>query len=531
MLPATVRYNAAQRRCRAADFLNHLCKGKQNAGFLYCTPPPPHNQSEIISASAVRAGKEHGRSVGRLAKSGVYVLGAFMALALAAGQANGAQDAQAIQVAQAGRLDSATQKKLNDALLEAAKKGNTAEVQRLLDSGADVEAREEDGDSALSNAACCGNTDTVRLLVEKGADVNAVYKNGWTALMMAAQSQNTDTVRLLIEKGADVNARRANGDTPLLKAAGHSATARLLVEKGADVNAKDDGGWTVLMGAAHSGQTDFVRFLIDEKGVDVNAKMKDGTTVLMHAAAEGETDTARLLIEKGADINAKDKNGITALDKANRKGHIETARMLRQKGARGRSLDELLFHGSYVYISGLVKSGANINAKNSDGETALIVAVRNGDESKVSELLEHGASVNAKATGGSYKGWTARDIAEYNGNSSIAQLLASKGGKTTGAVQAKRKREEAESRRAAAERERRNKEACSRVYVGKSFIRTGTLRQTKLDRLLGVREQTVEARYEVRGFSPVTGEVSAVCVGGSCSILGYDITTDCFAVR
>jgi ankyrin repeat protein len=79
----------------------------------------------------------------------------------------------------------------------------------------------------------------VQLLLEKGADVNARTDNGETALQCAATYAHEITVKLLLEKGADFNARTKYGETALHKAAanGNKAVIRLLLEKGVDVAA------------------------------------------------------------------------------------------------------------------------------------------------------------------------------------------------------------------------------------------------------------------------------------------------------
>jgi ankyrin repeat protein len=69
--------------------------------------------------------------------------------------------------------------------------------------------------SLLLVAAAAGRTDNVRLLLDKGADVNARTDNGQTSLMLAAKSAKKDTVKLLLEKGADANVRDQTGNRAL----------------------------------------------------------------------------------------------------------------------------------------------------------------------------------------------------------------------------------------------------------------------------------------------------------------------------
>jgi ankyrin repeat protein len=69
--------------------------------------------------------------------------------------------------------------------------------------------------SLLLVAAAGGRTDNVRLLLDKGADVNARTDNGQTPLMLAAKSAKKDTVKLLLEKGADAGVRDQAGNRAL----------------------------------------------------------------------------------------------------------------------------------------------------------------------------------------------------------------------------------------------------------------------------------------------------------------------------
>jgi ankyrin repeat protein len=69
----------------------------------------------------------------------------------------------------------------NEKLIKAAKEGRLEEVTRLLDRGADINAKDKDGDTAIIGAAFWGHLDVVTLLLEKGADINAKNKDGETA--------------------------------------------------------------------------------------------------------------------------------------------------------------------------------------------------------------------------------------------------------------------------------------------------------------------------------------------------------------
>ncbi len=118
---------------------------------------------------------------------------------------------------------------INQDLIEAAQRGDTAAVEALLAEGADVNGRNNIGLTPLMAAAWAGHTHTVQVLLDAGAKVNARDENGLTPLMSAAGEGHTATVQALLDGGADINARGKDGGTALMLAAenGHIAIVEL----------------------------------------------------------------------------------------------------------------------------------------------------------------------------------------------------------------------------------------------------------------------------------------------------------------
>lgn len=140
-------------------------------------------------------------------------------------------------------------------LLDAAERGDAAEIKRLLAAGADVNAADKDGGTALDAAAYYGHADCVKILLAAGADVHAVNIDGWTALMAAANRGKTEVVKLLLAAGADVNAAANAGQTVLMVAVinGHVEVVKVLLAAGANPKAVDKSGNT----ASHVATTGF----------------------------------------------------------------------------------------------------------------------------------------------------------------------------------------------------------------------------------------------------------------------------------
>ena len=113
----------------------------------------------------------------------------------------------------------------------AVERGNFEEVQRLLDSGTDIEVKADCDYTVLIFAASSGRTKAVKFLLDRGAKVNA--RDSWdhTPLLLAAHNGHTEIVSILLSHGADVNAKDKDGDTALASASreNHKDIVKLLI--------------------------------------------------------------------------------------------------------------------------------------------------------------------------------------------------------------------------------------------------------------------------------------------------------------
>lgn len=316
------------------------------------------------------------------------------------------------------------------ALMQAVGQGDAQAVTRLLAAGCDVNA-------------------VVKTVVPDG-HWSASGEGGETPLMLAADKGLADIARLLLAAGADANTSEKEGFTEsrvtvLMRAArkGHTEVARALLAAGAQVDAADKYGTTALMEAAKAGHTDTARALLDG-GANVNAATETGETALMQAAAEEHTDTMRLLLDSGADINAANSRGETALLHAARNEHIEALKLLIERGADANTtrtcafismeLTDCIADGRQEQLEDINAAHAAVEQAEKDGSLAQLLlkvvtlnrAKRSGRAAAVRALLEVGADVNATDAQGN----TALQLAE--GNAEVVTLLAQAGAKALG---------------------------------------------------------------------------------------------------
>ena len=185
------------------------------------------------------------------------------------------------------------------ALVVAASAGYIKCVKSILRSKK-MDMEHENVGIALHSAACEGHSRIVKLLIETGADVNMTDEDGQTVLGQTIQQRCVKAVEILIHSGADVNCKDEIGCTPLMHTAmiGDINVMKLLIDAGADVNRSDCKGNTALLISSQQDRGDIVKLLINS-GSDVNIPDETGKTALMMASEQGNENMIDVLLKSG----------------------------------------------------------------------------------------------------------------------------------------------------------------------------------------------------------------------------------------
>ena len=355
-------------------------------------------------------------------------------------------------------------------LMTCARTGSLGAVEALLAHGADPNAAESSRtQTALMWAAGGAHAAVARALVAHGADARARSAAGFTPLLLAAREDEPGLAQLLLDAGAAVNDQTPDGLTPLLVATlrGHAELAIRLLQGGADPNAGGTGysplHWAA--GSWHTELTGSLRGIATERddewqslnglrtgrlalveallahGADPDARLVahppqfgfasqrfrvslTGATPFLLAAMDGNLAVMQALAAAGADLRLATEQGTTPLMAASGLGRVPAETRVTER----ESLEAVRF---------LLRHGADVNAANGDGRTALHGAAHVRSDLLVQLLVDHGAEVRA----GDRRGITPLMIAEGGGHvllpglggGSTADLLRALGGGESGA--------------------------------------------------------------------------------------------------
>lgn len=230
----------------------------------------------------------------------------------------------------------------------------------------------------LTFAAALGDRTAVKSLLRTN-DLNCANEVNWSPLAAACSNGHVEVVKLLLEKGAQADSLGTSGEitrSGLMLAArnGHLPVVEALLKAGANPSLPLSPPTSALSEAIWANRRDIVQALLDY-GADVNSFSPNGEPVIFQAARD-RPGLIELLLDRGGSVNATNAFGATPLIVAAYFGNIESVRTLLKRGAR-------------------------LSSKTTQGFTALQVATRLEDRAQIVKLLSNpGPVIEGKSTGG-----------------------------------------------------------------------------------------------------------------------------------
>ncbi len=328
-------------------------------------------------------------------------------------------------------------------------------VRFLIDRGANVNDVNIYGVTALGQAALWGHIEIARMLIEADADVNHANSDGNTPLILAAQDGCIAIVKMLIEAGANINHANSDDDTALVDAAWHryADIVKLLIEHGSTLSntanqeiqkaIHSSFGTNELAYEAARGNGERVLEIVIARPDMINNQDTQKMTALHWAAAQGRADIVAALLARGANFRLTNAEGLTPYHLAERNRN-EMARAGDRIGAQRfqNTMDTITnvltqFTAPRTLISAFGQMTGRapaevvqaIVAHNlpqvtiENPNTALLIAVADGNLNGVTRALAEGANVNYA----SFMGVTPLIVAARHGNFDVVKLLIERG--------------------------------------------------------------------------------------------------------
>ncbi len=331
--------------------------------------------------------------------------------------------------------------------------GNAAMVSLLLEAGADANSTRRGGETVLMTAARTGKPGVVKALLAGGAEVNARDRKGQTALMWAAAEGHADVVSLLLAAKAEFKTPLPSGFTPLLFAAreGRLDVVRVLLKAGANINDAIPGtksvprgpkpGTGALLMAVENGHFELAIELV-KAGADPNDQRagygalhmiswvrkpsrgddEEGDPPPIGSGKLTSLEFVKEMVAHGAKVNLPSRVGVSGRGILNRPGATpflaaaSTADVPLMELLIQLSADPMLPNGQHtspLLAAAGVGVGAPEEAPGTEPEVLEAVKL----------LVKLGADVNAVDDSGE----TAMHGAAYRNHPRVVQLLAEKG--------------------------------------------------------------------------------------------------------
>ena len=233
----------------------------------------------------------------------------------------------------------------------------------------------------------------IQKLLNAGADINAREREGWTCLMHTARTGRYEAAKLLIENKANVNIVKKMIDKKMSLFNALEATSK---------ESSDMIGYTALNLASRFGHFDVVRLLL-ESGADPNLTGRDGYSPLEFAVGRGNVEIENILLSHGA-------------------FPLNSHQLKRAQKAKNRNLLAACSEQNCDLgdVERLLHAGADINTTSTeDSDTAVNLAAKSANQNLVSFLLENGA--NPDIRNAEHK--AALEIALEQGHTKVTNLL------------------------------------------------------------------------------------------------------------
>ncbi len=331
--------------------------------------------------------------------------------------------------------------------------GDYKKVEQAINNGADVNGNDNYHNTPLTSACYKPNHKIVELLLKNGAKVNMRNDNGYLPLHFAAGSGNIETIKILIKYGVNLFLKDCDDklavdwaieddmketaeflkqemdkqNQKFLRAVANNdlEEVKKLIKQGVDINTKDEKGFTALSHACLiTKNIEMIELLIDN-GADIDTKTNEGNTPLISACYFGNNDVVDCLVSNGANIYIENDGGHNAKKTAEIILNNEAIEIIENRKEKiTKKLIKAVKAGNVDKVKKLISAGGDVNAKDADGNSILMIAAIDKNKCDILEiLLDNDADTELR----NEKGVTPLMTAAHFGNSEGVMILMNYG--------------------------------------------------------------------------------------------------------
>lgn len=306
--------------------------------------------------------------------------------------------------------------------LEAAVDSYYKTVKAFVDGGLDPDEKNDYGESGLDIAVKYGAKKIAAYLSGEDVEDSEAVSAGGMTIHQAVENGDIEAIQTIVGRGGDLDAvndqdGRYAGFTPLSIACAflNYDAISALTAGGADVNAKDNEGHTALYFLARESYADKkdrisrikeIMALFKKAGYDINGFVNDDSDTLLNYNCKSDSkELIDLLLKSGADVNIANRFGVTPL-----------MRICKKDSSEMENIQVIM-----------LENGADVTAKDQDGNTALHYAAQNSSDSAaktMADMLSEFGKVDINAVNN--EGKTALDIATESSNEPLVKWLLAK---------------------------------------------------------------------------------------------------------
>ena len=296
---------------------------------------------------------------------------------------------------------------INDAkdLLNAVKANDISRIKVLVALGAPTEWQNRQGETSLICCAENGFAEAATLLLQNFANPNRTNDNGENGFRIACLHGHFDVATVFHRFGTDIDGVALDGLTMCHVAynQGSEEMLQFCLDEGCDVNKPNGDGFSLQYLVLRDRKDELAEKLQSQYKGNFSTKDSDGNTLAYSVLQDRDIERLNYLVQKGIDLESENNTGSTVFMEAVRNNDIEMCNILLSLGSNINTtngsgytpLMEAYQNGSKQMVQYLLDKGCdtNVQARNNEQRTALIMAVAKNDLEMCDMLLDHGANL------------------------------------------------------------------------------------------------------------------------------------------